>query len=184
MKKLAFFLAAMALVGWSFATFAVADTKPVQEPEEIIQVPTTPPGAQTSNPVIPHGRPTSPQAYQLNWLSINGGGAVSASSTNYRLGLSVGQSVAGFASSSSYQMGIGFWYGAGGAPVCAATRGDMDASGTWTPTDAAKMLLCVYIVGWPGCDKCFADVNCSGTLTPADAALQLLRVYVLQPYPC
>lgn len=56
--------------------------------------------------------------YAIDWYSINGGGTVNASSTNYSMGASIGQSVAGAASSPSYQMGIGFWYGAGGGCAC------------------------------------------------------------------
>ena len=53
-------------------------------------------------------------SYAIDWYSINGGGTMNASSTNYKMGASVGQSVAGAAASTNYQMGIGFWYGAGG----------------------------------------------------------------------
>lgn len=68
--------------------------------------------------------PTQPDAattaatYEIDWYSINGGGTVNASSTNYKMGASIGQSVAGAASSASYQMGIGFWYGAGSSGSC------------------------------------------------------------------
>ncbi len=51
-------------------------------------------------------------AYQLNWLSINGGGSGNDNSHSYQLGLSVGESITGSAGSSSYRMGSGFWYGA------------------------------------------------------------------------
>lgn len=57
--------------------------------------------------------------YSIDWYSINGGGTVNASSANYKMGASIGQSVAGAASSASYQMGIGFWYGAGASGGCA-----------------------------------------------------------------
>lgn len=57
--------------------------------------------------------------YAIDWYSINGGGTTNASSTNYQMGASIGQSVAGSANSPSYQMGIGFWYGAGGGGGCA-----------------------------------------------------------------
>ena len=60
----------------------------------------------------------SATAYAIDWYSINGGGTVNATSTNYQTGASIGQSVAGAASSPSYQMGIGFWYGASGSGGC------------------------------------------------------------------
>jgi len=61
----------------------------------------------------------SAATYEIDWYSINGGGTVNASSANYKMGASIGQSVAGAASSASYNMGIGFWYGAGSSGNCA-----------------------------------------------------------------
>jgi hypothetical protein len=85
----------------------------------------------TSNPELPAQPEAAASAatYEIDWYSINGGGTVDAASTNYRMGASIGQSVAGAASSANYNMGIGFWYGAGGGscacdchndPVCDA----------------------------------------------------------------
>ena len=175
MKKLNVLLAGMAVLILTLPVMVSADTKPVREAEEATQVrPTSPAEPTTNTPVAV--RPVSPQAYQLNWLSINGGGAINASSSSYQLGLSVGQSVAGFASSSSYQMGIGFWYGAG-APTCAFAKGDMNGVGGYTAADAVSMLNCVYL-GTGSCDLCFADVNCDVNLTSSDAVLELNRVYL------
>jgi hypothetical protein len=79
----------------------------------------TSPVSNTEGVGVPTAHPTSSAAtYSLDWYSINGGGTIDASSTNYKLGASVGQSVAGAASSPSYQLGIGFWYGAGGGCSC------------------------------------------------------------------
>ncbi len=50
--------------------------------------------------------------YELDWYSVNGGGAMDASSASYKMGLSVGQPAAGEAASATYRMGIGFWHGA------------------------------------------------------------------------
>ena len=74
----------------------------------------------TENTVDPIQAPSSSMAnYAIDWYSINGGGTTNASSASYKMGASVGQSVAGAASSASYQMGIGFWYGASGSGGCA-----------------------------------------------------------------
>lgn len=73
-------------------------------------------------PLVPVAKPeaaASSATYEIDWYSVNGGGTVNASSANYKMGASIGQSVAGAASSASYQMGIGFWYGAGGSGGCA-----------------------------------------------------------------
>ena len=189
MKRLLIFLAGVALLSWAFSAATMADVKPVQEPEEVLQVPSIPPAGQTGGAPVP-AQLVSPQAFQLNWLSINGGGAINASSASYQLGLSVGQSVAGFATSASYQMGIGFWYGA--APessVCAAAKGDLNGAGGWTPSDVVLMLNCVFTGNGSGtvggdCNLCYSDVNCSGGLSPSDVVLELLRVFNGQPFPC
>ena len=52
--------------------------------------------------------------YRLDWytpLTSSGG---PASSTNYAGNFSVGQSVIGYASSTGYTAGLGYWYGAAG----------------------------------------------------------------------
>lgn len=126
---------------------------------------------------------SSSAAFSLNWLSINGGGAINASSTNYKLGLSVGQSVAGAASSPSYQMGIGFWYGASASPACAAIKGDMNADNNLAPNDVVLMLTCVFL-GTGSCDLCFADLNCDSGLTPTDVVIHLNMVFLGSPAGC
>jgi len=72
--------------------------------------------------------------YAIDWYSINSGGATDASSASYNLGASVGQSVAGEATSTNYHLGVGFWYGTG-------------ASGCFCP--------CQYD---PRCDGIISDV--------------------------
>lgn len=78
--------------------------------------------SELTAPPVPVAQPeaaASAATYEIDWYSINGGGTVNASSANYKMGASIGQSVAGAASSASYQMGIGFWYGAGASGGCA-----------------------------------------------------------------
>lgn len=191
MKRLLIFATAGFMLALSLAVVVTAELTPAGEPEEVLQTQSIPPSGQTTGkpapPVVPS---VSPQAFQLNWLSINGGGAINASSTNYQLGLSVGQSVAGYATSSSYQMGIGFWYGAApGAPACAAAKGDMNGAGGLSPADVVLMLNCVFAGNGAGtvggdCNLCYADVNCSTDLTPSDVVIELQAVFSGQPFPC
>jgi hypothetical protein len=171
------------------ASIVTADIKPVIEGDETAQGQSVSPQQEEDSNPSTKTQTTSPQAFQLNWLSINGGGVINASSTNYQLGLSVGQSVAGFATSTSYQMGIGFWYGAAGAPACAAAKGDMNGVGGITPADAVLMLNCVFLGNGSGtvggdCNLCYSDLNCVGGLTPADAVIQLNYVFLGTPLPC
>jgi hypothetical protein len=51
--------------------------------------------------------------YQLPW-HVWGAGGGSSSSTSYHLDSTRGQAFAGYAASANYQMGVGYWYGAGG----------------------------------------------------------------------
>jgi|GEM_PF-2922094 len=68
-------------------------------------------------------------------------------------------------------------------PACAATKGDMNASGGLSPADVVLMLNCVFLASG-SCDLCFADVNCSGGLSPADVVIELNMVFLSAPPGC
>ena len=129
------------------------------------------PDGQTATPVTQPEAAGANATYAIDWYSINGGGTVNASSTNYKMGASIGQSVAGAATSPSYQMGIGFWYGAGSSGACACDcHGDPGG-----PCDGFTNILDVTQVvnaafrNYPpmldpnaNCPYETPDVNCSG----------------------
>jgi len=127
-------------------------------------------------------------AFQINWSSINGGGAIGATSANYKMGLSVGQSAAGSGSSANYKAGIGFWYGAGGGgggacPV--ALTGDVNLTGTLTSADIISLVNFVFKGGaTPQPCEAAGDVNCSGTVTSADIIHMVNHVFKGGPAPC
>jgi hypothetical protein len=51
--------------------------------------------------------------YRLDWFTpLTSGGGGAASSTNYAVNLTVGQTAIGPSSSTNYQVGLGYWYGA------------------------------------------------------------------------
>lgn len=134
------------------------------------------------------GAPASAAAFQINWSSINSGGAISASSANYKMGLSVGQSVAGAGASANYKAGIGFWYGAGagGSQACAiALTGDVNLTGTLTSADIIYLVNFVF-KGGPTPNPCEAagDVGCNGTVTSADIIYMVNHVFKGGPAPC
>ena len=107
---------------------------------------------------------TSAPLYKLDWYSINGGGAIDASSASYKMGLSVGQPVAGEASSASYKMGIGFWYGAGGCSC--PSQGDINGDAVIDVFDVIEVISRAFSgappVQDPGCPTERADVNNDG----------------------
>jgi hypothetical protein len=51
--------------------------------------------------------------YKLDWFTpLTTGSGGTASSTHYAVNLTIGQTVIGASSSASYQVGLGYWYGA------------------------------------------------------------------------
>jgi hypothetical protein len=51
-------------------------------------------------------------AYRLDWfVPLTGGGGGPANSTNYKVNLTVGQTVIGASNSTNYKGGLGYWYG-------------------------------------------------------------------------
>ncbi len=50
--------------------------------------------------------------YRLDWFTlIDSSGGGPASSANYAIDYTIGQSVIGFSSSPNYHVGLGYWYG-------------------------------------------------------------------------
>lgn len=128
----------------------------------------------------------SSSAFALPWYSLNAGGAMGSSSASYKMSQSVGQSVAGRAASSSYNLGIGFWYGVGAKAGCPITRtGDVNLSGTITSADIIGLVNYVFKGGAQPL-PCIAsgDVNCSGAVTSADIISLVNYVFKAGPPPC
>jgi len=50
--------------------------------------------------------------YRLDWFTpLTGGGGGPASSTNYAVNFTVGQTTSGSSASANYATGLGYWYG-------------------------------------------------------------------------
>jgi len=130
----------------------------------------------------------SAAAFQLDWYSINGGGTIEASSTNYKMGLSVGQSVAGEASSANYTVGVGFWYGTVSSlpPECLIViAGDVDVSTSITSADIIYLVNFVFKGGAvPLPCEANGDVNCSGSVTSGDIIYLVNFVFKGDAAPC
>jgi hypothetical protein len=172
----------------------VKQTLPQLAPATVPEVKATAPEVTATMPEVTATMPevsapaaaAAPAAYQMNWYSINGGGAINASSTNYQMGLSVGQSVAGAASGTHYDMRTGFWYGAsasGGCPI--VVSGDLNNSLTVTSADIIVLVNFVF-KGGPDPLPCAAngDVNCSGSVTSSDIIVLVNFVFKGGPAPC
>ncbi len=125
--------------------------------------------------------PDEPTAYDIPWMSINGGGG-DVSSTNYRLMHSVGQSAIGYTSSTNYSAGIGYWYGVGGTTGCDCgdqlgtdpnAVGDINCDGNTDPLDVQFLVNFVFKSLDARCPKAACsyatgDVNCDSGVDPLD----------------
>jgi len=102
---------------------------------------------------------------QINWITISYGGATQINSTNYYLGLTIGQNVSGMSDSPSYNLNLGFWQKFGDGTECCVMRGDV-----YIPNDGSVLVNdIVYLVdflfrGGPAPD-CFVEGDCA---TPLD----------------
>lgn len=145
--------------------------------------------APASNPVVTDRTPITAGAtaplYKLDWYSINGGGVIDASSSSYKMGLSVGQSVAGEAGSSSYKLGTGFWYGAGSC-LC-LHQGDLVQSGSIDVSDVLQLIKVAFVNGTdikdPDCPKTRGDVNASGAVDVSDVLYEIKTAFTNGPNP-
>jgi hypothetical protein len=73
----------------------------------------------------------------LDWVSINQGGAIDLVSGDLKMGVSIAQPVASEVSAGNMKLGLGFWYGgtsAGNECVC-SFQSDYDGDGFVTTLD-------------------------------------------------
>ncbi len=133
-------------------------SSPSPEPVQL-DVPTSA-GVSGANPI------------NMDWYSINNGGAIEVAAGNIKMGLSIGQNAVGEVSAGNIKMGLGFWYGASGsgAPSCACDcHGDLDCDGD---VDVFDVTLVVN-VAFRGADAILdpnvlctrerTDVSCDGS---------------------
>ncbi|HUU44613.1 MAG TPA: hypothetical protein VM118_02670 [Acidobacteriota bacterium] len=115
-------------------------------------------------------------AINLDWVSINHGGAIEVASGDLRMGVSLAQSVAGFVAGGPYQMGLGFWYGtaaAGGGCACDCF-GDPMCDGVASILDVVRAVDVAFRGGAPyfdpnpACPFETTDVTCDGVTTILD----------------
>ncbi|HSG99033.1 MAG TPA: hypothetical protein VLB27_03225 [candidate division Zixibacteria bacterium] len=181
----------LALVIGSFAAAASAPTATVEKRTDPI---TTSGDAATVNVQTTNSSPTviksatqqemekliteaetNPQTqaaatYDIPWSSINGGGTP-MSSASYAVNSSVGQAAIGAASSASYQVGAGYWYGteaaSGGGCACDC-HADPQCDGVTNVLDVVHGVNIAF-KGSPdindpnaNCPRTTTDVDCNG----------------------
>ncbi len=123
-----------------------------------------------AHPTTNAGLTNAASGEQINWQVISGGG-VAASSANYIMSGTIGQTAAGPSSSASYALNAGFWQNfASSGGCCIGTRGNVDGDAS----DVVDISDIIYLVDYsfgggpaPGCSE-EADVNGDGVLDISD----------------
>ena len=124
----------------------------------------------------------TPTVYEIDWTSINGGGELASTSTNYKIRASTAQSVIGESQSINYKMGIGFWYGQG--LFCTNKPGDVDGNRSWTLTDIVGLVNMVFKGAVKPTPLCRADANgTGGNPTLTDIVYLVNKVFKGGPNP-
>lgn len=124
--------------------------------------------------------------FNLAQVVVNCGGNSHATGINARSGISVGQPVTGMATSASYRLGFGYWYGTSGAAACPVQMtGDANADGLIQPPDLIYLVNYVLRAG-PDPLPCAAtgDVDCNGAANIADLIFIVNYIFRAGPAPC
>ncbi len=101
--------------------------------------------------------PSGP-GFDLDWYTIDGGGATYLNGGVYQLGATAGQPDAGFMSGGVYELGGGFWYGVQPQPSCYANCDNSTTPPILTANDF-QCFLNAFAAN-------LAYANCDGSTTP------------------
>lgn len=110
------------------------------------------------------------QDFDLNWYTLDGGGAMFSTGGSFSLGSTIGQSDAGVMSGGTFTLTGGYWAGAGVLPC--ELLGDFDHDGATGLSDLAILLAHFGAAG--GADD--GDLDDDGDVDLQDLAT-LLSVY-------
>jgi len=162
---------------------AAPQTKTVSpaRPEGTVVVPVHPPDMAPA---------AASENYQISWQSVNGGGGP-ASSASYNCDASAGQVAIGYATSASYETGIGYWYGVsggGGTDCNCPYQCDYDADGFLTSLDLGS-LIDVLFAGKPeetdpNCPSSRGDFDYDGFPTSLDLGGLIDHLFAGGASPC
>jgi hypothetical protein len=101
--------------------------------------------------------PSGP-GYDLDWYTIDGGGATYLTGSGYMLGATAGQPDAGFMSGGQFELGGGFWYGVLAQASCYANCDNSTVPPILNANDF-QCFLNAYAAG-------LAYANCDGSTVP------------------
>jgi hypothetical protein len=141
---------------------------PLDDPESGSELP----ALQSDLSVENQSTSSAPNApVNMDWYSVNNGGAIEVSAGNIKMGLSIGQNAVGEVSAGNIKMGLGFWYGAAGSstPSCACDcHADPNCDNVTSVFDVV-IIVGVAFRGDPAiadpnplCSRQTTDVDCNG----------------------
>lgn len=118
--------------------------------------------------------PVSAADFDVNWWTVDGGGAMFSTGGNFELGGTIGQPDAGLMSGGNFELLGGFWgVGSGNDNPCnGSIRGDSDCSGDVNFNDIDCFVGALIDPGtWDGCGHaggcdytCVNDIDLSGSV--------------------
>lgn len=122
---------------------------------------------------------------QINWRVLSGGGGT-ASSTNYIVSHTIGQTAAGPVASPNYRVNQGFWQNfATVVSCCSGTTGNVNESVSESPDLSDLSLLIAYLTVTPRPTlPCLpeANINTVGSIDLSDLSL-LIAYLTVTPRP-
>ena len=111
---------------------------------------------------------TASAPVNMDWYSVNNGGATEVAAGNIKLGVSVGQNAVGEVAAGNVKLGLGFWYGAGTAAPCACQCAhDPQCDGHPDIIDVTQCINVAFRDGAPildpsaTCPYATTDVDCT-----------------------
>lgn len=131
--------------------------------------------------IIPTQKEATPTAFEIPWTSINGGGELASTSTNYKIRATTAQSIIGESQSTNYKMGIGFWFGTG--LFCTAKSGDANGDNKLTLPDIITLVNHVFKGAVKPNPACRGDANNDNKITLPDVITMVNHVFKGGPAP-
>jgi len=116
---------------------------------------------------------------QIKWQVISGGAGIAGQSTNYSLGLTVGQVSLGEGESDNYGIGYGFWDYLSGTAECDCIPGDANGDTQVNVGDAVYLISYVF-KGGPAplpYEVCSGDANGDCMCNVGDAVYIITYVF-------
>ena len=174
--KLFLLAAFIPLLVLSMPGFTAGGKKADMAKEKSADVKSTTVLMQPGQSVVKQSANESRAGEQINWQVISGGGLINGTSDNFRLSNTVGQTAAGYGTSTNFGLSHGFWQVFDGGSCC-TKPGDANNDGSVNVGDAVYMINYVFKGGnAPDCgDEGDSNGDCS--LNVGDAVFLINYIF-------